>query len=70
MDPFKDITFQQFQQMKQNDLNKTKFNRLLNIILVVLVLSVIFSATYDILKKILKKGEDDDTYNKVKVNYL
>ena len=60
VDPFKDIPFKQIEQMKQNDLNRAKINKLLIIILIVLVVSIIISAAYDLLKKILNKGEDDD----------
>ena len=60
VDPFKDIPFKQIEQMKQNDINRAKINKLLIIILIVLVVSIIISAVYDLLKKILNKGEDDD----------
>ena len=60
VDPFQNIPFASIQKMKQNDINRAKINKLLICILIILVLSIILSTAYDLLKKIFNRGEDDD----------
>ena len=59
IDPFKNIPFKSIQQEKQNDLNRTRINRLLIIIIILLAISIIISAAYDFIKKKMKNNNEE-----------
>ena len=56
---FKNIPFKSIQQAKENDLNRTRINRLLIIIIILLAISIIISAAYDFIKKLMRNNNEE-----------